>query len=158
MMGRWLLAILIWWSLPSLAGELRPFQHGSWQTVREEHKGQPMIVHFWGLTCAPCLVELPAWGALAREHPELALVIVDADPMPIPPDMLNTALDKAGLSRTENWTFDITSERLRWEIDPNWQGELPMTVMVTSDGTTQTRMGTADMAAIRTWLKAQPSH
>jgi thiol-disulfide isomerase/thioredoxin len=40
------------------ASELRPFSAGSWQQVLRDHAGRPSIVHFWGLTCGPCRVEL----------------------------------------------------------------------------------------------------
>ena len=34
------------------------------------HAGQPTVIHFWGLTCGPCLVELPQWGdAAGRRGP-----------------------------------------------------------------------------------------
>jgi thiol-disulfide isomerase/thioredoxin len=42
-------------------GELHPFKRGSWQEIRRAHAGQPIVVHFWGLTCGPCRVEMPKW-------------------------------------------------------------------------------------------------
>ena len=44
--------------------ELRPFVRGSWQEVLRSHKGRPTLVHFWGVTCGPCKVELPLLGKL----------------------------------------------------------------------------------------------
>ena len=41
-----------------------PFERGSWAKLRAAHAGQPTVIHFWGLTCAPCLVEMPQWAAL----------------------------------------------------------------------------------------------
>ena len=29
----------------------------------------PRIVHFWGVTCGPCKVELPLLGKFMKEHP-----------------------------------------------------------------------------------------
>jgi thiol-disulfide isomerase/thioredoxin len=137
------------------ADALRPFHRGSWQAVLHEHQGKPMMVHFWGLTCGPCLVELPAWGRLAHEHPDLNLVTIAADPSPMPPNSLSATLDKAGLSQAENWMFDSMSERLPWEVDPNWEGELPLTILIAADGTTRTMLGAADMNAVTAWLAAQ---
>ena len=55
----------------ALAPGLTPLQlfgNGTWQQIREAHAGRPLVVHFWGLTCAPCLAELPLWGRLFVER------------------------------------------------------------------------------------------
>ncbi len=148
-------AFLLACAVPAAAGELHPFQRGSWQALRQSHRGRPMVVHFWGLTCGPCLVELPDWGQLARERPDADLVMVAADPSPMKPAALSAALDKAGLSGADNWMFDSFSERLRFEVDPSWQGELPLTLLIGKDGSAQATLGTADLAEVRSWLDAQ---
>jgi len=42
--------------------EMKPFGRGSWQEILRAHAGRPTIVHFWGVTCGPCKVELPLLG------------------------------------------------------------------------------------------------
>jgi thiol-disulfide isomerase/thioredoxin len=138
--------------LPAHAAEPRPFVQGSWQELRAAHKGRPGIVHFWGLTCTPCLVELPEWGRFERSEPKADIVMVAADPVAIEPADLAAALTKAGLAKIESWRFaDPFTERLEYEIDAAWQGELPFTVMLTADGTATTVLGAVDFAALRTW-------
>jgi thiol-disulfide isomerase/thioredoxin len=63
-------------------GEIRPFNRGSWQEIRQAHAGRPTVVHFWGLTCGPCRVEMPQWGKLSQERSDLNLVVIDADLIP----------------------------------------------------------------------------
>jgi thiol-disulfide isomerase/thioredoxin len=41
---------------------LHPFGRGAWQEIRKAHAGQPLVVHFWGVTCGPCRTEMPQWG------------------------------------------------------------------------------------------------
>ena len=53
------------------AAELQSFTRGTWPSLLAVHAGRPTIVHFWGLTCAPCVVELPRWGELLRDRPDL---------------------------------------------------------------------------------------
>jgi thiol-disulfide isomerase/thioredoxin len=140
------------WAFPAYAAEPRPFVQGSWQELRRAHDGRPTIVHFWGLTCTPCLVELPEWGRFERSEPKADIVMVAADPVAIDPGDLGAALAKAGFAKIESWRFaDPFTERLEYEIDPAWQGELPFTVMLTADGTATTVLGTVDFAALRTW-------
>ena len=54
--------------LPS-AAELKPFERGSWQQLLRAHAGRPTLVHFWGVTCGPCKVELPLLGQFMKDHP-----------------------------------------------------------------------------------------
>lgn len=152
-----LLAVLL--SLASsaaAAADPLPFGRGSWAKLSQAHAGQPIVIHFWGLTCAPCLVELPHWGKLAAGRPDLRLVLVAADPVPQDPERVTATLERAGLGKTESWSFtDRFYERLRFEIDPAWAGELPRTVMVDRSGKATVLPGVADLATVRTWLDAQ---
>jgi thiol-disulfide isomerase/thioredoxin len=137
-------------------GELHPFKRGSWQEIRRAHAGQPIVVHFWGLTCGPCRVEMPKWGRLLQERPDLKLVVIDADLIPNAAGLVSEMLVKTGLAGAENWIFaDDFVERLRFEIDPRWRGEIPMTLLIARDGKTTTIEGVADPAQVRSWLDAQ---
>ena len=138
------------------AADPRPFERGTWAKLREAHAGRPTVVHFWGLTCAPCLVELPHWGELQARRPDLRLVLIAADPVPQDPERLAATLARSGLDKTESWSFtDRFYERLRYEIDPAWAGELPRTVMIDRDGKVTVLTGVADLAQVRQWLDAQ---
>ena len=140
----------------AVRAETLSFERGSWEKLRARHAGQPTVIHFWGLTCAPCLVELPAWGRLRAERPDLRLVLLAADPLPQDPQRLDATLARAGLADSESWGFtDRFYERLRYEIDPAWAGELPRTVMIDRDGKATILPGVADLAQVRAWLDAQ---
>lgn len=135
--------------------ELRAFRRGSWSELRAAHQGHATIVHFWGLTCGPCLVELPRWGAFRKTHTQANIVLVAADPMPQTTDALMATLRKAGLDGVESWSFqDRFTERLFWEVDRNWQGELPFTVLLAPDGRATTHLGEIDdFAKLAGWLQ-----
>jgi thiol-disulfide isomerase/thioredoxin len=138
------------------AADPLPFERGSWAKLVARHEGQATVVHFWGLTCGPCLVELPNWGKLAAARRDLRLVLVAADPLPQPPDQVAATLERAGLSGAESWSFtDRFYERLRYEIDPAWMGELPRTVLIARDGHVTALPGVADLSKVRAWLDAQ---
>jgi hypothetical protein len=149
-----LLALLI--SHATVAAEPQPFERGSWQALRQAHAGQPIVVHLWGLTCAPCLVELPHWGGLLRERPDLALVLIAADPVAEEPRRAASTLAKAGLAKAESWMFaERFDDRLRYEIEPRWRGELPRTLLIDRAGVVTVIPGVADLAQVRAWLDAQ---
>jgi hypothetical protein len=139
----------------SALAETRPFGRGSWREMVQAHQGRPLVVHFWSLTCAPCLAELPAWQTLRTTHPELDMVLVSTDPVAESPK-LERMLGRAGLASVESWAFaDGFVERLRFEIDRNWQGELPMTVQVGRDGTTESVVGGLDPDVLARWFQSQ---
>jgi thiol-disulfide isomerase/thioredoxin len=149
-------ALLLVLSAPITAADLKPFGRGGWQQLRRAHAGAPLIVHFWGLTCAPCLTELPKWGRLLRERHGVDLVFVAADPEPQEPARVTARLAQAGLASGENWMFtDRFVERLQFEVDPTWAGELPLTILVSRGGEVTTTAGTADFAALRAWIKTE---
>ena len=134
-------------------GEIRSFKRGSWQEILHAHAGRPTIVHFWGLTCGPCRVEMPQWGKLLRERTDLNLVVIDADLIPNQVEDASDMLAKTGLAGAENWIFaDPFIERLRFEIDPSWRGEIPRTILIARDGKSITIDGVADLAQVRAWL------
>jgi thiol-disulfide isomerase/thioredoxin len=141
---------------PGQAATLKPFVRGSWTELQQSHRGKPVIVHFWGLSCAPCLAELPQWGELLRDHPGLDLVTVAADPVPEDPNRIRATLERDGLAPADDWIFaDTFLERLHFEVDPDWAGELPFNVLIASDGKATSKAGTVDFAAIRSWLDGQ---
>jgi thiol-disulfide isomerase/thioredoxin len=138
------------------SSELKPFVRGSWQDVLRSHVGRPTLVHFWGVTCGPCKVELPLLGKFMKDHSELAVVMISADLVPNLPGAARAMLEKAGLGSAENWIFDDGFvERLRFEIDPTWQGEIPRTLLIAKDGTVTTIEGTAEIPDLEKWLAQQ---
>src|SRR5215469_3282256 len=86
-----------------------PFVEGSWSQLRDAHKGRPVIVHFWGMTCGPCLAELPKWGEFAQKNNKADLVLVEADPFETGAGRETSAaanvLAKANLGAVERWAF-----------------------------------------------------
>ncbi len=141
---------------PAASVDLHPFVRGSWQALRTLHKGQATIVHFWGITCGPCLAELPEWAAFVHARPDLNLVLVDADPVPDASSAVADTITNDHLAAVENWIFaDAFEEKLRYQIDPHWHGEMPYTVLIARDGSVSSFIGEADFAGLRRWLDAQ---
>jgi thiol-disulfide isomerase/thioredoxin len=154
--GLFLMVLLVSAPASEAQPELAPFGRGSWQKLLRAHAGHPAIVHFWGVTCGPCKVELPLLGAFMRDHRGVDMVTISADLVPNLPAATRAMLQKAGLGSAENWIFDDGFvERLRFEIDPAWQGDIPRTMLITADGGITTLEGSADIAQIGEWLDTQ---
>ena len=95
-------ALLLLVSLPtapaSEPSKLRSFERGSWQQLLHSHAGHPTLVHFWGVTCRPCKVELPQLGAFMKRNPSIDVVTIDADLVPNSESAALSMLQRAGLS------------------------------------------------------------
>ncbi len=142
----------------AVAAPAQPFVQGSWQALLHAHQGRPLVVHFWGVTCAPCMVEMPKWAAIAQSDRNFDFVLVDADPVGADPAAEAPMLRQMGLGAAENWRFaDGFVERLRYEIDPKWRGELPLTLLIGRDGSARKILGSADFEAVHAWLAGQES-
>lgn len=153
------LALLLAFLLPApaqdSATQLKPFGRGSWHELTKAHAGRPTIVHFWGVTCGPCKVELPQLGAFMKDNPGIDMVTISADFVPNLPEATRTMLDRSGLALAENWIFDGFADRLRFEIDPTWQGDIPRTLLITREGEMTTIEGSAEMADLAKWSERQ---
>lgn len=138
----------------SSRADLQPYEPGQWQSVLASRQGQPLLVHFWGFSCPPCVEELPAWGEFVRAHPRLKAVFIEVDP--VPEEMTRATLAAAGLDgadhRANTAHFD---EYFRYEIDPKWFGELPVTLLIDAKGKVRKLRGTADFAVIGRWAKGE---
>ena len=135
---------------------LKPFVRGSWQEMLRAHAGRPTLVHFWGVTCGPCKVELPLLGQFMKDHSEVDVVMISADLVPNLDSATRAMLQKAGLASAENWIFsDGFVERLRFEIDPSWQGDIPRTLLIAPDGTVTTIEGSAEIPDLEKWSAQQ---
>lgn len=129
MMRRFLSLLLILGAMSAAAAEIpvRPFVSGSMAQIQAGRQGKPFILAFWSVACTHCPAELKTLGELKRRHPGLDIVLVAAD---TPAESAETAqlARSYGLGQVEQWVFaDPVPERLRFEIDRRWYGELPRT-------------------------------
>jgi len=140
---------------PAQALEFKPYARGSFAELRKAHAGRPLLVHFWSVTCAPCLAELSDWARIARDQRGVDIVFVNADGQR-ERVKAGARLEKAGLESVSQYGFaDDFLDRLFFEVDPTWRGELPFTAMVGADGKLVTVAGSLDEPAIAEWLKSR---
>ncbi|HJX16783.1 MAG TPA: TlpA disulfide reductase family protein [Acidiferrobacterales bacterium] len=133
------------------AAELKPFVAGSMQQIRAAHAGRPFVLALWSLTCSHCQEELAQLGALQRRHPQLNVVLISTDTAE-DAEALTATLARHGLARAEAWVYaDAFAERLRFEIDPRWGGELPRTYLFDRAHAVTARSGALAPAELERW-------
>ncbi|MEO1767250.1 TlpA family protein disulfide reductase [Thiobacter aerophilum] len=133
---------------------LRPFVSGSLAAIEAAQGGRPFLLSFWSVDCAPCRAELAQLARLARAHPQLTIVLVSTDP-PGAAEDVQAVLDQYAPAWAERWIFaDPFSERLRFEVDPRWHGELPRSYLYGPGGRVEGISGPIDPQRLAAWLKS----
>lgn len=137
------------------AQEIKPFVRGSYQQIVAARQGKPFILNFWSLTCSYCMVELAMLKKLAKKYPRLDLVLVSTDTAEEEKSVAAT-LVKYSLGKAEAWVFaDSYTERLRFEVDRKWQGELPRTFFFSAKGEINAISGKLEYKEVEQWVKQQ---
>ncbi|MGA8171191.1 MAG: hypothetical protein WB816_10250 [Methylocystis sp.] len=132
--------------------EFKPYGRGTFAELRKQHVGRPLAVHFWSVTCPSCLAELSEWAKIAREKQALDIVFVNADQDNDRP-RAQGRIEKAGLAGFTHYGFaDDFVERLYFEADKSWRGELPFTALIGANGDLVTVTGTIDDPLIANWM------
>lgn len=109
----------------ALADNLQPFTSATLADIRGEYAGKPYLLTLWSVDCAPCRVDLEKLSEVLQENPQLPIVLVATDPIEMRGEA-GEILEDYGLESIVTWIFDEPfAEKLRFEIDPGWYGELP---------------------------------
>ena len=148
---------------PLRAAQVRPFVRGSHQQIVSAHAGKPFIISFWSLTCTNCRDDLALFGKLVQKYRDLDLILVATDAPEQNQEIAQTLqryrLGRAGSGRIESWVFaDSFAERLRFEVDAQWYGELPRTYFYDAQGHVTALSGTLDHAQTENWIRESRKH
>lgn len=106
---------------------LLSFTAGSYQKILENSDQRPFMLVVWSIDCPSCLKDMDLLNTLHQQRPELKIVMLAADDLSAS-EQIQQILEQNQLEELENWVFaDENAQKLRYEIDPRWYGELPRT-------------------------------
>ena len=104
---------------------IKPFVEGSFSEIVEQRQDKIFALIFWSIDCPSCYNELNMLGKIHKNYSDIDIVLVSTD-IGENQDELKPILEKYQLSNIESWVFRGDSEqKLRYEIDKTWYGELP---------------------------------
>lgn len=114
-------------SLHAEQATLKPFASGSYQQLLDSNTNKPFMLVIWSITCSSCLKDMALLNKMHKMHPEINMVMLTTDDASATDD-IQKILAKNELTGLENWLFaDENPQKLRYEIDTKWYGELPRT-------------------------------
>lgn len=134
------------------------FQPGSYAQLLTQQKNQSFMLVFWSLDCPPCYKELAMLAEEIKTQPGLTLVLISTD---TPDDIteIQQKLSQFGFSNINAWVFESNrAQQLRYEIDPNWYGELPRSYLFDSQHQRQAISGILKKPLLQRWANMQASN
>ena len=106
---------------------LKPFTSGSYQQLLANNANKPFMLVVWSVDCSSCLKEMALLSDIHKSNPNIKMIMLAADELSVN-EKIEQILKQHQLDGIENWVFaDENSQKLRFEIDPKWYGELPRT-------------------------------
>ncbi len=104
-----------------------PFVSGSYQQILSGNANRPFMLVVWSINCSSCLKDMELLSSIHKNRPELKMIMLAADE-PSATEQIQQILEKNQLAEIENWAYaDDNTQKLQFEIDPKWYGELPRT-------------------------------
>src|SRR3569623_2859778 len=130
-----------------------PFVRGSQQTIVAAQQGRSFVQALWSLDCVHCRADLALLGRLRKKYPALQVILVATDPAE-QREQAELVLAHFQLAAAPSWLFaDRFVERLRFEFDPQWFGELPRTYFYGADGKRTAVSGKLDARDVEQWIR-----
>jgi len=106
---------------------LKPFTSGSYQQLLTDNADKPFIVAVWSLTCPSCIKDMAVLSAVHKAQPDIKIIMLSTDDISEAADA-EKILASNQLTAVENWIYaEENTQKLQFEIDPKWYGELPRT-------------------------------
>lgn len=121
------------------------------KALRKNGSGKFRLVNFWATWCAPCLAEFHEFITINRmyRHRDFELVTVSLNR----PDEQKAVLDclKKNQASCTNLVFaSADREKLIDAFDPDWQGQVPYTVLINPQGKViYKEVGSIDALAVK---------
>lgn len=108
------------------------FTSGNYQKILAANTNQPFMLVIWSVDCPSCLKDMELLSTIHKRRPNLKMIMLAADNLSVT-GQIQQILEKNQLSGIENWIYaEDNTQKLQFEIDPKWYGELPRTYFFNS--------------------------
>jgi len=117
----------LFFSHPSFAYDFMPFDMNTRKVIEKRYIDQPLIISFWSIDCPYCIDDLKKLGKALSKNTNVQLITVCVDGKESA-KKAERILSQANLPKHEQYQYaEVDEDRLRYNIDPAWYGELPRT-------------------------------
>jgi len=137
----------------------QPFSLKTFNALKHKNLGQQWAVILWSVDCPACFKELALVNKLRQEQPDLAIVFINADENAVDNEAFAERakiIVDYGMGNLPNLYFSYNqATKSRYQIDPQWYGELPRSYFINRDGVFRGKSGLVQESLIRKWLMAK---
>lgn len=106
---------------------LKEFITGSYRQILTSNDKKPFVLVIWSINCSSCLKDMALLSDIHKKRPELKMIMLATDDIS-ETGQIQSILEDSQLSGIENWVYaEENTQKLQFEIDPKWYGELPRT-------------------------------
>jgi len=152
--SRFIVFALLTMLLPAVAmAKHQAFTADSLRQIEQQYAGEPFLLVIWEINCFPCREELALLGKLRQAHPDMKVSLLATDNIS-QIDEIAAILEANQLAGIDSWIFaDPNIERLRYNIDPEWFGELPRNYFYDADSSRFGFSGKLTEDVLNEWLQ-----
>ena len=119
--------LFLFFSHFSFAYDFMPFDMNTRKVIEKRYIDQPLIISFWSIDCPYCIDDLKKLGKALSKNTNVKLITVCVDGKESA-KKAERILSQANLPKHEQYQYaEVDEDRLRYNIDPAWYGELPRT-------------------------------
>jgi thiol-disulfide isomerase/thioredoxin len=143
-----LTASILIFSSSANAVDLQSFQIDSFEKIVNAKKQKDHLVILWSFDCPPCITELQKISDLHQQYPEYQLTLINTDSVD-EQIRVKKLIEQYNLAGLDNWGFANTdAEKLRYDIDPRWFGDLPRSYFFPLKGKVKRLRGALTLAEL----------
>lgn len=119
------------------------------KVLRENATDKLRLINFWATWCGPCLAEMPYLVEVGRQFETRGfdMITICTDTVEVKdkahtllkrfnvamPDLTEASVREEGRS-TNNYLFPGDTDSLAEAVDPEWQGTMPHTILISAEG------------------------
>jgi thiol-disulfide isomerase/thioredoxin len=127
---------------------LQSFELGRFEQIVSDKNKQDHLVILWSFDCPPCITELENISDLHQQFPDYQLTLINTDAVD-EQVRVKKILQQFNLAGLDNWGFaNSDEEKLRYDIDPRWFGDLPRSYFFPLQGKIKRLRGALSLAAL----------
>ena len=153
-----LTASMLIFSSSANAVDLQSFKIDSVEQIVNAKSQQDHLVILWSFDCPPCIKELQKISDLHQQYPEYQLTLINTDSID-EQGRVKKILKQYNLAGLDNWGFANTDEeKLRFDIDPRWFGDLPRSYFFPLEGKVKRLRGALTSAELLALFQQEPAN
>ena len=136
-MKKFVIAAIVLAAANIFSQDIKPLQSiADLDGIKENAKGNVLLLNFWASWCKPCVKEFPELVKLYNDYKDkgFRLVFISLDDLPDIEKKVVPFLKNQGVDFTTYYNkFDKPEELIDY-VDKNWQGAIPSTYIYDKDG------------------------